>query len=120
MNTRFTVHFADRSGHRAIVYVHCDEFAFEASTDVRHFLEHIVELEHPCFQDSGLLAARHVVWLAAEYSIHSDQNPGQISAACNPVTFGGVQIVTCDPDGVGDIYRVVCQEHETYRLYLLH
>lgn len=111
MSTRATVHFKNWDETQAIVYRHCDGYPTKGGLkdDLNRFLKEIkANLTDTRFSDACFLAARFVVWQAAEYvrlGVRTNEKPNQPKHICD---FLSVGIMMQDPGDIEYRYTVDC------------
>jgi len=103
MSTRATVHFQEEGRTVAIVYRHADGYPEGLGADLETFFD---EVQKNCrdkrFSDPSYLAAKWVVWDAAQHN-GFERNPNK-----SPLEFLGVGICLEDPGDIEYKYLVAC------------
>ena len=101
MSTRATVHFNYGKDTVAIVYRHSDGYPEGLGVDLKEFFNEVKkQTDDPRFSDPSYLAAKFVVWQAAQYSKKDS------------LAFLGVGIVMEDPGDIEYRYFVDCNSLE--------
>lgn len=101
MSTRASVHFCDKSGTtQAVVFRHTDGYPEGLGEDIRKFFKAIKEQcgQDTRFNDPTMLAARWVVWDAAQMADSSDK----------PLKFLSVRIMLQDSGDIEYRYKILC------------
>lgn len=117
MSTRATIHFMRPGAEKptAIIYRHGDGYPEGLGKDLKKF---VAEVKKQCadsmggmrFNDASYLAAKWVVWDAAQMAKYSVEKKGD---PIQPLNFISVGIVDQDPGDIEYRYTVVCDGKPT-------
>lgn len=110
MSTRATIHFYDvgQTKPEAIIYRHGDGYPEGLGEDLKKFVKELKDnVSDTRLQDPSYLAAKWVVWDAAQMAQYS-HNPKP-----NKLAFISVGIVRQDPGDIEYRYKVVCDGEPT-------
>lgn len=107
MSTRATVHFINKgqSTPEAIIYRHGDGYPDGLGKDLENFIAEVRKLQDTRLSDASYLAAKWVVWDAANYGNRSNYDK---ATPLNPLNFLSVGVVRQDTDDIEYRYKVVC------------
>ena len=107
MSTRATVHFQQNGRDEAIVYRHYDGYpgANGLESDLKRFFKDVeAQTSDTRFDDPSYLAAKFVVWQAAQY------------AKTEKLDFLGVGVVLEDPGDIEYRYILACENDKTPKI----
>lgn len=111
MSTRCAIHFEQYSEAQAIIYRHSDGYPEGGVLpDLDEFftaVEAQTKDKDTRFDDAAYLAAKFVVWQAAQYAYHF-AGPNFARVASEPLDFLGVAPVMADPGDIKFRYHVQC------------
>lgn len=99
MSTRGTVHFQRNGEDRAIIYRHHDGYQEGLGRDLERFFDDVSHLRDTRFNDPSYLAAKFVVWQAAEYAESPDK-----------LNFISLGVVLKDTPDTEYVYLVECAD----------
>lgn len=112
MSTRCTVHFCDKPSRgkpkaAAIVYRHCDGYPESMEPDLKRFFADVKEQTPDTrFHDSCYLAAKFIVWQAAQNVEYSPYKTGK------PLDFISLGVMMKDPMDIEWRYKVLCYDND--------
>jgi hypothetical protein len=110
MSTRCTINFCYQSKDHinAKIYRHCDGYPEGVLPDLEEFFKAVVaDTTDTRFGDPNYLAAKFVVWQAAQNAKHYDSSTGEYVAS-KPLDFISLGICMKDPGDIEHTYFVVC------------
>lgn len=111
--TRATVHFEWNGKAQAIVYRHSDGYPEGLGKDLKQFFKDVqAQTGDTRFDDPSYLAAKFVVWQAAQYARHYNYETKSYEQA-QPLDFLGVGVCQEDPSDIEYRYHASCDSDKT-------
>ena len=116
MSTRATVHFKNWGKTQAIIYRHSDGYPTKGGLkdDLKKFLKEIKDnLEDNRFDDACYLAAKFVVWQAAEYVASGEKYSfNRKMTPFHKCDFLSIGVMMDDPGDIEYRYTVDCDKQD--------
>lgn len=113
MSTRATIHFTRGGETDAIIYRHGDGYPDGLGEDLKTFLNEVAKLPDNRFNDPAYLAAKWVVWDAAQMAKSHDEVVKSFGRESHgPLDFLSVGILMKDPGDIEYRWTVDCGKHD--------